>query len=310
MIQNPVVKRYDSATRQVLDDLVRESFNVLLPVTALMVWGWMVVTIIASPANRGHAYVVFGVMLVAVLLAFRLQQRSINLAVWIYLAGLMLAVTIIAFVESSTALYVYVPVVLITAALTSSGGTWSVALASIVLVMGIGSLRHMTWQTDMAPPVILILLTVFTSWIGSRHLFTALAWMFNMTQQAQQKAEEAREHRGEVQRVLKSLDEAYVRLERANEALIVAQESAEKAYRFKADFVANVSHELRTPLNLIAGFSEMMAPDKVFWAMLVALIWTYMGFYMVLLMAGVDRIPLVHFGLNKPTAQATRALPW
>jgi CheY-like chemotaxis protein len=59
--------------------------------------------------------------------------------------------------------------------------------------------------------------------------------------------------------VLQTLDIAYDRLERTNRALIFAQESADKAYRFKSEFVANVSHELRTPLNLIVGFSEMMA---------------------------------------------------
>ncbi len=32
-------------------------------------------------------------------------------------------------------------------------------------------------------------------------------------------------------------------------------------------------------------------PDLVFWSILAALIWTYVGFYMVMLMSGVDKIP-------------------
>ena len=79
-----------------------------------------------------------------------------------------------------------------------------------------------------------------------------------MTLQTQQNAEEARSHRSELQRALQSLDIALSRLERANRALAFAQEAADKAYRFKSDFVANVSHELRTPLASIIGFIETL----------------------------------------------------
>lgn len=34
-----------------------------------------------------------------------------------------------------------------------------------------------------------------------------------------------------------------------------------------------------------------LGPDTIFWAMLVAIIWIEVGFYLVLLMAGVDKIP-------------------
>lgn len=34
-----------------------------------------------------------------------------------------------------------------------------------------------------------------------------------------------------------------------------------------------------------------MGPDLVFWSVLIALIWTYVGFYMVILLSGVEKIP-------------------
>jgi len=70
--------------------------------------------------------------------------------------------------------------------------------------------------------------------------------------------EEARRHRAEAVRVLKDLDQAYHRLERANHMLVLARAEAEEAREARNRFVLAVSHELRTPLNFILGFSELM----------------------------------------------------
>ncbi len=70
--------------------------------------------------------------------------------------------------------------------------------------------------------------------------------------------DQLRDHQGELNRALKALDEAYVRLQRSNQELRVARHEAEEARVLKERFVANVSHELRTPLNVIVGFAELM----------------------------------------------------
>jgi PAS domain S-box-containing protein len=48
----------------------------------------------------------------------------------------------------------------------------------------------------------------------------------------------------------------------AQEALVRAKEEAERASKFKDQFLSTMSHELRTPLNAVLGFSDLLADER------------------------------------------------
>jgi PAS domain S-box-containing protein len=60
---------------------------------------------------------------------------------------------------------------------------------------------------------------------------------------------------------LLGISEDITEAKKTQEALVVAQDEAERANRAKSQFLANMSHELRTPLNAILGFSELLSDD-------------------------------------------------
>ncbi len=88
---------------------------------------------------------------------------------------------------------------------------------------------------------------------------TALRWSWNSSARALEQQDELRRQRGELERVNKSLTDAYTRLEAISQELARSRQAALDARQRKADFVVNLSHELRTPLNLILGYSRLMA---------------------------------------------------
>jgi PAS domain S-box-containing protein len=51
-------------------------------------------------------------------------------------------------------------------------------------------------------------------------------------------------------------------LKQTQDALVRAKEEAERASKFKDQFLSTMSHELRTPLNAVLGFSDLLADER------------------------------------------------
>lgn len=187
--------------------------------------------------------------------------RSINarLAAQFYALGLALAVLVLVLLQFSP---VGLALLAVIAVLTVSIlGTRSLLLfvAAACTTVAVSAGQHNQLADAAAPALSALVLSALIAWLSHRTLLSAVSSEWQMYDQARTATEEARQHRGELARALKALDEAYYRLERFSVQLAEAWEAADEARRAKEQFVAAVSHELRIPLSIIIGFSEVIA---------------------------------------------------
>ncbi len=259
-------KRFVSATESADLDDVRRDLIAIVSVVVLGL-GWLL-TLSALGFDGRPEYLPAGFMLLAgSVLGLWLRPHNYRAALYWLIAVLLGAIASVKWLLPNDPAQYFFPVVIVVSSLmVSRVGVFAVATFTSIVCATIARAHGASWfePQEIVTPITLIYLTALAGWLNARHVNVALDSMETGYVRARDLLEQRRDERMKLARTLKSLEDAYVRIEKMNYALIEAHRVAEQARRFKAEFVANVSHELRTPLNLIIGFTEMMtaAPES------------------------------------------------
>lgn len=251
----------DEKLAETTRSLLEETLQRLIYGSAIMLLIWFFITgQVAAELLLWKFWVVFLFSILVVRLSIWLIPRRLAAAAACWLGGLFIINTLFVFLlERSEAVFFYALIPLQAVIIL---GWQAAAIAAAAIGAALLVIRFVAPLAPPATELVVVLVTcvsaAFLGWISSGALLNEVRNSLYFSRLAQRNLEEAREHRGQMFKVLKDLDLAYYRLERANAALVAAWKEAETAEKFKAEFVTYVSHEMRTPLNLILGFSEAM----------------------------------------------------
>jgi len=243
-----------------LDDL-RYDLTLIITVAMLGI-SWILVLFAIGYGGHLEELPAAGLLLAGSAIGIWLRPKHFRATAYWLIGVLIGAITCLKWSSPESLAQFYFPVaVVISSLLIPSIRVFAVATLGSIACVVVARAHGVAWLDflQIVTPITLIYLTAFVAWLNSHQVNTALDWMEKSYGRARALLEQLRDERMMQARTLKSLEDAYVRIEKMNYALIEAHRVAEEARRFKSEFVANVSHELRTPLNLIIGFNEMMA---------------------------------------------------
>jgi signal transduction histidine kinase/DNA-binding response OmpR family regulator len=187
-----------------------------------------------------------------------LRDNQLRLACYIAVACMWTGSVIIAFYLPLPALYLFGLVIVLSSSLIRLSATILLAgLSTVLMIVATGG------QELVVGPLINLWGSLIAGVVVSRGLYQALETINRHHDYTIEQMNLARDHRAELFKLTKALQEATESLWHTNVQLRHAREAADEARRLKAQFAANVSHELRTPINLVIGYSEVMvmAPE-------------------------------------------------
>jgi signal transduction histidine kinase/CheY-like chemotaxis protein len=229
---------------------------------ALLVTGLVAIPFVPSIFEQisGASLSLVLAVLVVAASAYWLDGRSpVAAAVWLVVGLLGVIGLALTFLPETAVLPWLVVVVLIAGFLLGPEIGTGLAVAGTVTLVSGEPLRVLGLPPGVRLSDILLLWAAAgLSWLALRPLLIALRWSWQNYQEGRAMNQLLQEHRGELARTVKSLNETLDRLDQVNRELDRARRAANQARQLKSEFAVNVSHELRTPLNLIIGFSEMM----------------------------------------------------
>lgn len=251
-------------------ELLRSTSRHLIFTTGGVYLAWHLVATVTWPDTIGW-YVWLITPLVALTFAFSiwLLPKQLLAAQVVWQTGLAAAITLAVFMFQQPQiafLYSLLPLM----AVVTLGWPAGLLVEAVVVALVWGLSRSAGMVPLATAHGLAIIaggaLAGLLGWAAARALLTAIQWYLFSFAQAQENMEEARQHRAKLARVLKDLDQACYRLERANHMLVLARAEAEEAQEARNRFALAVSHELRTPLNFILGFSELMVNSPATYA--------------------------------------------
>lgn len=220
---------------------------------------WMLllaVLVKRSPTLADLGVLGLGLGLSAATLVLRHSWPRLTCRLYVVVSLAWVAAAFLALRDPALLSFLAVPV-LLAALLVSNPLAVGLSLCAVLLLLSL-SVGNARLVESSPYQLALIVAAAGVGIVTNRGLRLIDLWEREVTRQQSQLIVQLRERQGELNRVLKALDEAYEGLKRSHDELAEARQQADEARALKEQFVANVSHELCTPLNLITGFAEIM----------------------------------------------------